>query len=32
VIANEKVQITFKEANELMATFLRNIETAKLIK
>jgi hypothetical protein len=31
VIANEKVQIDYKEANELMAISL-NIETAKLIK
>jgi hypothetical protein len=29
VIANEKVQIAFKEANELMAIFLKSIETAK---
>jgi hypothetical protein len=28
VIANEKVQIAFKEANELMAIFLKSIETA----
>jgi hypothetical protein len=30
VIANEKVQIAFKEVNELMAIFLKSIETAKL--
>jgi len=29
VIANEKVQTAFKEANELMAIFLKSIETAK---
>lgn len=29
VITNEKVQIIFKEANELMAIFLKSIETAK---
>ena len=29
VIANEKVQIAFKEVNELMAIFLKSIETAK---
>lgn len=29
VIKNEKVQIIFKEANELMAIFLKSIETAK---
>jgi four helix bundle protein len=29
VITNEKVQIVFKEANELMAIFLKSIETAK---
>jgi hypothetical protein len=32
VIANEKVQIAFKEANELMAIFLKSVETAKLNK
>ena len=29
VIANGKVQIVYKEANELMAIFLKSIETAK---
>jgi len=29
VIANAKVQIAFKESNELMAIFLKSIETAK---
>lgn len=29
VIANEKFQIAFREANELMAIFLKSIETAK---
>jgi hypothetical protein len=29
VIADEKVRIAFKEANELMAIFLKSIETAK---
>ena len=29
VMINEKVQIAFKEATELMAIFLKNIETAK---
>jgi four helix bundle protein len=29
VIVNEKVQIAFKEANELMAIFMKSIETAK---
>ena len=29
VVVNEKVQIAFKEANELMAIFLKSIETAK---
>ena len=29
VLQNEKVQIAFKEANELMAIFLKSIETAK---
>ena len=29
VIANEKVQIAFKEVNELMAIFLKSIETAR---
>jgi hypothetical protein len=28
IIANKKVQITFKEAGELMAIFLKSIETA----
>ena len=32
VIVNEKVQIAFKESNELMAIFLKSIETAKLNK
>ena len=32
VVANAKVQIAFKEANELMAIFLKSIETAKLNK
>ena len=30
VVANERVQIAFKESNELMAIFLKSIETAKL--
>src|SRR5450432_2462088 len=29
VITNEKIQIALKEANELMAIFLKSIETAK---
>jgi four helix bundle protein len=29
VIINEKVQIAFKEANELMAIFLKSIATAR---
>ncbi len=29
VVVNEKVQIAFKEANELTAIFLKSIETAK---
>ena len=29
VLQNEKVQIAFKEVNELMAIFLKSIETAK---
>ena len=29
ILQNEKVQIAFKEANELMAIFLKSIETAK---
>ena len=29
VVVHEKVEITFKEANELMAIFLKSIETAK---
>ena len=32
VITNEKVQIAFKEANELMAIFLKSIETAKPVR
>ena len=32
VVANAKVQIAFKEANELIAIFLKSIETAKLNK
>ena len=29
ILSNEKVQVAFKEANELMAIFLKSIETAK---
>jgi hypothetical protein len=29
ILSNEKVQVAFKEANELMSIFLKSIETAK---
>jgi len=29
IVVNEKVEITFKESNELMAIFLKSVETAK---
>ena len=32
VITNEKVQIAFKEANGLIAIFLKSIETAKPVR
>ncbi len=32
ILSNEKVQVAFKEANELMAIFLKSIETAKPVR
>ncbi len=32
ILSNEKVQVAFKEANGLMAIFLKSIETAKPVR